>query len=73
MPGQAVGLQSWEDRSFSGGTRGRTALRCPGCPPRFRLLGGAGGLRFSPMGSDEGGLEELVEFWLSRSSRSAMR
>ena len=36
-------------------------------------MGGAGGLRFRPMGSDEGGLEELVELSLSRASRSATR
>src|SRR4029077_6952329 len=34
---------------------------------------GAGGLRFRPIGSDEGGLEELVELSLSRASRSATR
>ena len=32
-----------------------------------------GGLRFKPMGSDEGGLEELVELSLSRASRSPTR
>src|SRR6516165_8481342 len=53
-----------------GGTSARWALRCPGCPPRFRLLGEAGGLRFMPTGSDEGGLDELVELSLSRASRS---
>ena len=36
-------------------------------------LGGAGGLRFRPMGSDEGGLDELVELSLSRASRSRTR
>ena len=30
-----------------------------------------GGLRLNPMGSDEGGLEELVELSLSRPSRIA--
>jgi hypothetical protein len=35
-----------DERSFSGGTRARNALRWPGCPPRFREDGGAGGLRF---------------------------
>ena len=30
-------------------------------------------LRFMPIGSDEGGLEELVELSLSRASRSATR
>ena len=48
-------------------------MACPGCPPDFRPVGGAGGLRFRPMGSDEGGLEELVELRLSRASRSATR
>jgi len=32
-----------------------------------------GGLRLNPMGSDEGGLEELVELSLSRASRSRTR
>ena len=32
-----------------------------------------GGRRFTEGGSDEGGLEELVEFLLSRSSRSVIR
>ena len=36
-------------------------------------MGGVGGLRFRPMGSDEGGLEELVELSLSRASRSTIR
>ena len=31
------------------------------------------GLRLNPMGSDEGGLEELVELSLSRPSRSPTR
>jgi hypothetical protein len=35
-----------------------------------RPLGGAGGLRFSPIGSDEGGLDELVELSPSRAWRS---
>src|SRR3954447_6611544 len=60
-------------RTFSGGTKRRSALRCPGCPPRLRPEGGAGGLRFNPMGSDEGGLEELVELSFSLASRSLMR
>jgi hypothetical protein len=30
-------------------------------------------LRLNPMGSEEGGLEELVELSLSRASRSPMR
>ena len=29
-------------RTFSGGTKPRWALRCPGWPPRFFPLGGAG-------------------------------
>src|SRR5262249_17328802 len=59
--------------TFSGGTRPRWALRCPGCPPRFRPEGGVGGLRLNPMGSDEGGLEELVELSFRRASRSLTR
>jgi hypothetical protein len=63
-------IQSVAERSFSGGTRARNALRWPGCPPRFRREGGAGGLRFRPIGSEEGGLEELVELSWSRAWRS---
>ena len=48
----------------------RSSLRWPGCPPRFRREGGAGGFRFRPIGSDEGGLEELVELSQSRAWRS---
>src|SRR4051794_9614487 len=70
---QSVGLQSVVVRTLSGGTSRRCALRCPGCPPRFRPEGGVGGLRLNPMGSDEGGLEELVELSLSRASRSRTR
>src|SRR6185312_4111663 len=70
---QAEGLQSSEERSFSGGTRGRNALRWPGCPRRFRGDGGLGGFRFRPIGSEDGGLDELVEFWLSLASSSAIR
>ena len=65
-----VGLHSNVSRTFSGGTKARWALRCPGWPPRFFPLGGAGGFRFIPIGSDEGGLDELVELSLSRVSRS---
>src|SRR5208282_2863265 len=68
-----LGLQSVIVRTFCGGTKLRSALRCPGWPPRFRPEGGVGGLRFKPMGSDEGGLEELVELSLSRASRSPTR
>ena len=55
-------------RSCSGGTRVADLRRWPGCPPRFLPEGGAGGRRFTEGGSDEGGLEELVEFLLTRSS-----
>ena len=51
----------------------RNALGWPGCPPRFRREGFPSGLRFSPMGSEDGGLDELVEFWLSRACNSAIR
>ena len=70
---QDAGLQSVDERSFSGGTRARKPWRWPGCPPRFRREGGVGGLRFRPIGSDEGGLEELVELSWSRASRSRTR
>lgn len=55
---------------WSGGTRARDALRRPGCPSRFRRDGGSGGSRFRPIGSEEGGLEELVELSWSRAWRS---
>jgi hypothetical protein len=47
----------------------------PGWPPRFRPEGEAGGRRltFTAGGSDEGGFEELGEFWLSRASNSVIR
>src|SRR5262249_58702666 len=41
-----------------------------GCAPRLRRDGGVGGLRFRPIGSEEGGLEELVELSCSRAWRS---
>ena|SRR5437868_8423754 len=63
-------MQSREEWSFSGGTKARNALRWPGCPPRFLEDGGVGGLRFRPIGSEEGGLEELVELSWSRAWRS---
>src|SRR4051794_27242356 len=67
------GLQSMTCRSRAGGTSGRAWRRWPGCPPRFLPEGGAGGRRLTEGGSEEGGLEELVEFLLSRSSNSAIR
>ena len=48
----------------------RSALGWPGCPPRFRPDRGVGGFRFRPIGSDEGGLDELVELSWSRAWRS---
>jgi len=41
--------------------------------PRFLPEAGAGGRRLTEGGSDDGGLEELVEYLPSRSSRSAIR
>src|SRR3954451_7470596 len=67
------GLQSMTWRSCSGGTSGRDLRRCPGCPPRFLPEAGTGGRLLTEGGSEEGGLEELVEFLLSFSSRSAIR
>ena len=67
---QAPGRRSVDDRSSSGGTRARNALRWPGCPPRLRREGGVGGFRFRPIGSEEGGLEEFVELSPSRARRS---
>src|SRR3954471_10545437 len=60
-------------RSCSGGTKARGWWRWPGCPPRFFPETGVGGRRLTEGGSDEGGLEELVEFLLTRSSRAAIR
>jgi len=60
-------------RSCSGGTSGRAWRRWPGWPPRFLPEAGAGGGRLTEGGSEEGGLDELVEFLPIRSSRSAIR
>jgi hypothetical protein len=56
------------------------ALRWPGCPPRFLEDDGVVGLRFRPLRSDEGDLDEFVELswrraWRSRTvaSNSAIR
>jgi hypothetical protein len=45
----------------------------PAWPPRRLFDGGAGGFRLTPIGSVEGDLELLVEFWLSLASNSAIR
>ena len=66
-------MQLIVSRTFSGGTKARWALGCPDWPPRYFLLGGEGGFRFNPIGSDEGGLEELVELSFRRFSRSLTR
>src|SRR3954447_7505353 len=67
------GLQSMTWRTCSGGASGRACRRWPGCPPRLLPEAGVGGRRLTEGGSEEGGLEELVEFLLSLSSRSAIR
>ena len=54
----------------SGGTRALIRRGWPFCPPRRFFDGGAGGFRLTPIGSDDGGLEELVEFWSRRALRS---
>src|SRR5512143_3719422 len=69
----SCGWHSIPCRSCSGGTKTRGWWRGPGCPPRFFPEGGAGGRRLTEGGSEDGGLEELVEFLLSRSSKSAIR
>jgi hypothetical protein len=70
----ASGRLALEDLAeLPGGASGR-AWRCrPGCPPRFWPEAGVGGRRLTGGGSEEGGLEESVEFLLSRCSRSAIR
>src|SRR6516165_2341807 len=75
QPAQCVGLTSKVSRSRSGGTSARVRRVWPGWPPLLRPDGGAGGRRLTLTagGSVEGGLDELVEFWLSRASRSAIR
>ena len=45
----------------------------PGCPPRRRPVGGAGGRGGAAGGSLDGGREELVEFCPSRASNSCTR
>src|SRR3954453_21956826 len=67
------GLESVTWRGCLGGKRGRAWRRWPGWPPRFLPEAGAGGGRLTEGGSEEGGLDELVEFLLSFSSRSAIR
>src|SRR3954467_805768 len=67
------GLHSNTWRSCSGGTSERALRRWPGCPPRFLPEAGAGGRRLTEGGSVEGGLEEVGEFFLIRSSRGAIR
>jgi hypothetical protein len=53
-----------------GRDQARNALRWPGCPPRFLGDAGDGGFRFRPIGSEAGGLDELVELNWSRAWRS---
>ena len=69
-PPAGFGLAVGGRAELLGGTKARNALRWPDCPPRFRRDGGVGGLRFRPIGSEEGGLEELVELSWSRAWRS---
>src|SRR3954451_17769340 len=67
------GLHSITWRSCSGGTKARGWWRWPACPPRFFPEAGVGGRRLTEGGSDDGGLEEVVGFLLTRSSNSAIR
>src|SRR5262249_24865542 len=53
-----------------GGGRGRCRRSCPGRPPGLRPETGRGGRRLTVDKSVEGGREELVELWFSRSCRS---
>src|SRR4051812_21705524 len=57
----------------SGGRVCRVCLVCPCCPPLDLPEGGLGGAGLAKGGSEDGGLEELDEFWLSRTSSSAIR
>ena len=60
----AVGLQSvTEVEGASGGTNAPLS-RWPFRPPQSFFNGGVGGLRSTPIGTVDGGLELLVEFWL---------
>jgi len=58
--------------TFSGGTKSRRCGLCPRCPPRFFPVGRFGGARLTDGGSDEGGFDELEEFWFSRDLSSAI-
>jgi hypothetical protein len=68
-------MTSKVSRICSGGTSARVRRSWPGWPPRFLPVGGAGGRRLTLTagGSEEGGLDELVEFWLSLAFNSAIR
>ncbi|MBX6316447.1 MAG: hypothetical protein IRY99_26580 [Isosphaeraceae bacterium] len=65
-----VGLQAVTEATRSSGTKALIPRGCPFCPPRRLFDGGAGGCRFTPIGSDDGGLELLVEFWSRRAFSS---
>ena len=54
------------------GSRGGS-LACPRWPPALLDEAGLGGERLRDGGSEEGGLDELVEFCLSWAWRSARR
>jgi hypothetical protein len=59
-------LQSVTEATRPGGTDALTQRGCPYCPPRRFFNGGSGGFRLTPIGSVDGGLELLVEFWSRR-------
>ncbi|WP_390623686.1 hypothetical protein [Telmatocola sphagniphila] len=67
---QTAGLQS---TVWLGGKIARCFLACPDWPPRFFFDFFRGGARFTSGPSDDGGFDELEEFWFRRSSRVAMR
>src|ERR1700687_6028834 len=64
------GSTGWISPTLSRGARGRCAPRWPGCPPAFRrLFFRRPRWRGSPASpSEEGGLEEFVEFCLRNAS-----
>ena len=63
-------LRGLENLSVIGWEEGRCRRSCPGWPPGLRPETGRGGRRLTVDRSVEGGREELVEFWFSRSCRS---
>ena len=61
---QTAGRSSFRSSFWSTATSSRMRRLCPDCPPGLRPDGGFL-RRITHPGSEDGGLEEFVEFWLS--------